>query len=110
MANLRWCVARRNLVLIKQFAHTRERPRRMRLHRPVGKPQRLSGLGNIQVQHEPARKNLALDAGKPTDRSDNRVTLDHSLKLIDGWDLPARRAAAHVRAAAVVPADGRERD
>jgi hypothetical protein len=56
----------------------------MRLHGPVGKPQRLGGLGNVQVQHEPAQKNLALNAGKPTNRSHNRVTLDHSLKLIHG--------------------------
>ena len=108
MANLRWCVARRNLVLIKQPAHTRERSRRMRLHGPVGKAQRLSGLRNVQVQHEPARKNLTLNAGKPTNRSNNRVTLDHSLKLIDGghchgvmlrraWEPPPLRPPTVVR-------------
>jgi hypothetical protein len=84
MANLRWCVSRRNRVLIEQLAHTRERSRRMRLHGPVGKPERQSGLGNVQIQHEPARQNLALHAGKPSNRSDNRIALDHSLKLIDG--------------------------
>ena len=55
----------------------------MRLHGPVGQPQRLSGLGNVQVQHQPARKNLALNARKSANRSHDRVTLDHSLKLID---------------------------
>ena len=56
----------------------------MRLHGPIGKPQYLGGLSDVKVQHEPARKNLALNAGKPTKRSDDRVALDHSLKRIDG--------------------------
>ncbi len=55
----------------------------MRLHCPVGKPRYLGGLGNVQIQQEPARKNLALNAGKPASSSDDHVTLDHSLKLID---------------------------